>query len=74
MVAKKTHAEKLTELLAHDKEHVAAQAAEDTRALSALFEALSGDNRAHRVAAARALHALAIKAPVTLKPYGAELA
>lgn len=64
----------LAELLSGEKEEIAARAARNKRVLASLIHALSGDNRAHRVAAARAVHALAIKDPARLKGYGAELA
>lgn len=73
-MARKAETASLAELLAEDKEELAERAAADEKVLAALFEALSGDNRAHRVTAARALHALAIKEPRALKTHGAELA
>ena len=73
-MAAKMDAAAVAELLAEDKEEVAARAARSKKVLAALLEALSGDNRTQRVAASRALHALAIKEPSVLKPYGAELA
>ncbi|MDY0088085.1 MAG: hypothetical protein RBS78_06015 [Coriobacteriia bacterium] len=73
-MAPRSDAASLAELLSQDKEEIAARAATDEAVLKALFEALSGDKRAHRVAAARALHALAIKEPAALKGHGAELA
>jgi hypothetical protein len=64
----------LTELLARDKEDVAAHAARNKKVLASLLHALSGENRSQRVAAARAIHSLAIHNPAVLKAYGAELA
>ena len=64
----------LTELLARDKDDVAAHAARNKKVLAQLLHALSGENRTQRVAAARAVHALAIHDPAVLKTYGAELA
>jgi len=63
----------LTELLARDKDDVAAHAARNKKVLASLLHALSGENRSQRVAAARAVHSLAIHNPAVLKPYGAEL-
>ncbi len=73
MVAK-VKASALAELLAGDREELAARAAVDATFLGVLFEALSGENRSQRIAAARALHALAIHEPAALKTHGAELA
>jgi hypothetical protein len=64
----------LTELLARDKDDVGAHAARNKKVLAQLLHALSGDNRSQRVAAARALHSLAIHDPAVLKTCGAELA
>lgn len=73
-MAAKVDAAAVAELLAEDKEELAAKAAKSKKVMGVLLEALSGDSRTQRVAAARALHALAIKEPSALKTCGAELA
>lgn len=73
-MAAKTDEAALADLLAGEKDELAARAAEDEAFLGVVMHAVSGESRAHRVAAARTLHALAIKEPAALKPYGAELA
>ncbi len=62
------------ELLDFEKDELAEQAAADEAVLGVLVHALSGDDRPRRIAAARAVHALAIREPAALKPFGAELA
>ncbi len=69
--AKKTKAPKG---MAADKETIAAKAAEDPVFLGEVLDALNGDDRSQRVAAARAVHALAVHAPDTLRAHGAALA
>ena len=66
--------EMLELLRSGDKEATAARAAVNKRSLATLIDGLSGDDRQLRIAAARAVHALAIAKPEALKGFGAELA
>lgn len=75
MVAQsKTAAALAAEPLAGEKDELAERAAGDAKFLARLVAGLADEKRSQRTLAARALHALAIKEPAALKPYGVELA
>jgi len=57
-----------------DKDQVAAAAATDPKLLGDVVDALAGEDRRSRQAAARTVHAVAIHEPALLKPYAGELA
>ena len=73
-MAARTESKATEFVLTSDKDEVAARASTNKRIRAALIAELAGDTRANRIKAARAVHAVAIKAPEVLKEYGAELA
>lgn len=70
----KTRTRAPVEPLDGEKDELAQRAAGSKRFLGRLVQGLADEQRSQRILAARALHALAIKEPAALKPYGAELA
>lgn len=57
-----------------DKHLVAVQAAENSAYLTLVVDALAGEDRRSRQAAASAVHEIALHSPVVLKPHAEELA
>ncbi len=56
------------------KEEIAERASRNKKVRAGVFDILSGEDRAQRVLAAKAIHVLAIQDPDCLKEYGQELA